>query len=89
MIALIDMFQPLSHSPEPIARPSSVVEQVRKRLQDSPYPSHRRLHCSFRDGVLTLHGRVTSYYLRQTARALLADLAGVEEFVDRLTVGDR
>ena len=68
------------------SRPSSVVAAVERRLQTSSYPSHRKLHCGYRAGVLTLHGRVSSYYLRQMAFALVADLAGFDELVDRIEV---
>ena len=86
MFAATDAFRPLSHPPPPTARPSLVMEQVQRRLQDSVYPLHRSLRCSFCDGVLTLHGRVSSYYLRQTALALLVEVHGVEEIVDRVEV---
>ncbi|HEX7449716.1 MAG TPA: BON domain-containing protein [Pirellulales bacterium] len=64
----------------------ATAAEAQRRLQNSPYPSHRRLHCSFRAGVLIVHGRVSSYYLRQMAFALVADLDGVDQFVDRVEV---
>ena len=89
MIAAIDVFTP----PPPLrgqeAKPPSVAEQVQRRLETSPYPLHRHLRCTFRNGVLTLHGRVSSYYLRQMAWALVADLKNIEEFVDRIEVADK
>ena len=86
MFAATDVFRPLSHPPPPTVRPSLVMEQVRRRLHESAYPLHRYLRCSFCDGVLTLHGRVSSYYLRQTALAMLVEVQGVEEIVDRIEV---
>lgn len=65
--------------------PATGVE-AQRRLQNSPYPSHRRLRCSFRAGVLIVQGQVSSYYLRQMAWALVADLDGVDQFVDRVEV---
>jgi hypothetical protein len=88
MIAAIDVFQSSLPSPECVASPSSVAEQIYRRLQTSPYPLHRNLRSTFRNGVLTLHGRVSSYYLRQMAWALVADIEGLEEFVDRIEVAD-
>lgn len=64
----------------------SVVAEAHRRLQRSSYPSHRRLECRFHGGVLTIQGRVPSYYLRQIAWALVADLRGIDEFVDRMEV---
>ena len=78
--------RPLHESPP---RPSSVVAVAERRLQNSSYPSHRALRCTYRNGVLTLHGRVSSYYLRQTACALVADLEGIVELVDRIEVVER
>jgi len=86
MFAATDAFRPLSPLTPPTAKPSLVMEQVQRRLQDSAYPLHRYLRCSFCDGVLTLHGRVSSYYLRQTALALLVEVQGVEEIIDRVEV---
>lgn len=60
--------------------------EAQRRLQCSSYPAHRRLRCSFRAGVLIVQGRVPSYYVRQLALALVADLDGVDQFVDRLEV---
>jgi osmotically-inducible protein OsmY len=63
-----------------------IAEQAERCLQSSSYPSHRALRCSFRNGVLTLRGRVSSYYLRQMACALVANLEGVDQVVDRMEV---
>ncbi|HVX12761.1 MAG TPA: BON domain-containing protein [Pirellulales bacterium] len=89
MITGANVYQPASLAPEFTAGSGGIVEQARHRLQASPYPSHRQLRCSFRDGVLTVDGHVSSYYLRQMAWALLADLEAVEEFVDHIEVADQ
>jgi hypothetical protein len=89
MFVATDTFRAFSSRPpraEPVARSSSVAEQVRLRLENSPYPQHRRLRISFREGVLTLRGSVSCYYLRQTAQALVAELGGVEELIDLIEV---
>jgi osmotically-inducible protein OsmY len=65
-----------------------VVVEAQERLRHSSYPSHRGLRCRFREGVLTLEGRVSSYYVRQTACALVADIEGVECVVDRMEVSE-
>ncbi|HEX5444494.1 MAG TPA: hypothetical protein VFW87_11715 [Pirellulales bacterium] len=64
----------------------STGAEAQRRLQNSSYPSHRRLRCSFRAGVLIVQGRVPSYYQRQMAWALVADLDGIDRFVDRVEV---
>lgn len=63
-----------------------VAAEAERRLHKSSYPSHRGLRCGFRDGVLTLEGRVSSYYSRQMACAMVANLEGVESVVDRMEV---
>jgi osmotically-inducible protein OsmY len=76
-------------SPPTIPRFSQVAARARDRLRTSAFPSHRRLRCSFREGVLTLRGRVPSFYHRQTACALVADVEGVQQIDDRLEVADK
>lgn len=63
-----------------------IAAEAERCLHKSSYPSHRGLRCAFRDGVLTLEGRVPSYYSRQMACALVANLEGVESVVDRMEV---
>ncbi|HET6881619.1 MAG TPA: BON domain-containing protein [Pirellulales bacterium] len=81
-VSVIPTSAPAMASP----RSSAIVAQAERRLQASSYPSHRCLRCSFREGVLTIEGRVSSYYLRQLACALVVNLEGVERVVDRMEV---
>jgi osmotically-inducible protein OsmY len=46
----------------------------------------RRLACDFHEGVLTLHGRVSSFYLKQVAQTLVRDLPGVLQVINDLDV---
>lgn len=69
-----------------VGRRCSTGAEAQRRLQNSPYPSHRRLHCDFRAGVLIVRGQVSSYYLRQMVWALVGDLDGMDRFVDRIEV---
>jgi len=57
------------------------------RLRKSPYVPLRNVSCSFREGVLTLCGRVPSYYLKQIAQSLMSDLPAVREIRNELSVG--
>lgn len=78
---------PLSgRSPLRLPPAPRVAVEAERRLKQSSYPSHRGLRCGFRDGVLTLEGRVSSYYSRQMACAMVSDLEGVECVVDRMEV---
>ena len=64
----------------------AVVRLVTARLTCSPYLPLRRLVCHYDSGTLTLRGRVPTFYLRQLAWALVADLEEVVARVDRIEV---
>jgi len=48
----------------------TVASCVRAELLKSPYPQIRAVACRSDDGVLTLSGRVPSYYFKQVAQRL-------------------
>ncbi len=54
-----------------------VEEMAAVRLQHSPYRSIRRITCEFEGGVLTLHGRVSTFHYKQLAQVAVADVPGV------------
>ena len=56
------------------------------RLQHSAYHGVRRVKCEFHDGVLTLRGCVSSYYLKQITQTLVRGMEGVEEISNRVEV---
>ena len=56
------------------------------RLQASSYSELRSLRCDFHEGVLTLRGRVSSFYATQLAQSLAARVPRVEEVVNRIEV---
>ena len=56
------------------------------RLRQSPYAPLRQLECSFHEGVLTLRGRVPSWYLKQLSQEAMQDIPGVEEVNNRVDV---
>ena len=49
----------------------------------------QHLSCAFRAGVLTLRGRLPSYYLKQVALAVVATVEGVERINDQVEVATR
>jgi osmotically-inducible protein OsmY len=65
---------------------TKVLDNVRRRLEESPYGFQRRLDLAYDDGVLTLRGRVPSYYLKQTAQTLAAKVEGVRQVVNLVDV---
>ena len=53
-------------------------EAAEVRLRRNPYLALRNLSCDCINGVLTLRGRLTSYYLKQMALAAVAGVEGVD-----------
>jgi hypothetical protein len=65
-----------------------VVEDLaRSQLLGKPYHALRRVSCEYRDGILTLRGRLPSYYLKQVAQEAVAPVAGVDRIVNCIEVG--
>jgi hypothetical protein len=50
---------------------SDVVALALGELQRSPYREVRYIWCEWRDGVLTLRGQVSNFYLKQIAQSLI------------------
>jgi hypothetical protein len=53
------------------ARELAIEEQAQAELSNAPYLAVRRVSCQVKGGVLSLQGRVSSFYLKQVAQALL------------------
>ena len=76
---------------------SPVAEEIRKhdwlaagaeaRLRQAGFIDFRRVSCRFENGVLSLHGRVPTFYLKQMAHVLVASLEGVQRICNQLDVG--
>ncbi len=64
----------------------SPADSAQGILQESPYYSLRQLECRFDDGVLTVCGRVPSFYLKQLAQTALRDVNGVTRIDNRIEV---
>jgi osmotically-inducible protein OsmY len=84
----------LSTNPAPSAttggrsRPhdGSILDGASCRLRRSGYHQLRRITFDFHEGVLTLRGIVSSFFLKQLAHALVANVEGVDEVANRLEV---
>ena len=71
----------------PLVEQREAIEAlVEARMRQSGYYELRKVSCDFHEGVLTLRGCVTSYYLKQLAQSLVFHLDGVEELNNRLEV---
>jgi hypothetical protein len=68
--------------PEPIA----IHLEAERRLGSGAYAAIRDLRCRFEVGVLRLEGSLPSYYLKQVALVLVADLEGVHHIEDAIRV---
>jgi BON domain-containing protein len=64
-------------------------EQVLRFLRGTGYPCLRQLTAFSLDGVVTLKGRVSSYYLKQVVHSAVRELPGVAEVRDYVEVSDQ
>ena len=67
-------------------RPTDVADLARVLLLRNPYLALKNVSCEYRDGVLTLRGYLPSYYLKQIAQTIVANLEGVERLVNAIEV---
>jgi osmotically-inducible protein OsmY len=65
---------------------AKVLELVQRRLRDSSYYYLRTVSCAFDEGVLTLRGRVPSFYLKQTVQVIAENVEGVSQVVNLVDV---
>jgi osmotically-inducible protein OsmY len=63
-----------------------VAAQAEGRLRESPEHADCPIICEFRDGTLTLRGRVPRYSLKQSARWFVQEIPGVEAVDNRIDV---
>ena len=56
------------------------------RLLSSGYIALSDVRCDFDEGVLRLHGLVSTYHLKQVALALVADIEGVRVVRNQIEV---
>jgi hypothetical protein len=60
--------------------------EAQRLLQESPYRELWEVGCDFRDGELTLQGRVPSFFLKQIAQSIVFVIEPVETINNRLEV---
>jgi osmotically-inducible protein OsmY len=65
-----------------------LARRVRQTLADLHVPILRTLDVLAEDGVVTLRGRVRTYYERQLAHAKVKRLSGVARLIEEITVAD-
>ncbi len=78
---------PIVEHEREISKEKRVVQaEAQARLRRSGYHELHLVSCNFHEGVLTLRGRVSSFYLKQIAQELIRRLDGAEEVNNRLEV---
>lgn len=65
---------------------SNVEILVQKRLSQSAYYALRYLSCQDHEGIVTIIGRVPSYYLKQVAQTIVSSIEQVGGVINRLEV---
>jgi osmotically-inducible protein OsmY len=64
----------------------SPADTAQRIYRDSPYHALRHLECSFADGVLTIAGRLPSFFMKQVAQTSIQHVVGVERVENRVEV---
>ena len=68
------------HEQQAIQAASEAVLSSNSHLLNEP------VFCSFRDGIIILTGRVRSFYKKQIAQTIVAEIAGVQQVVNQIEV---
>ncbi len=65
---------------------AGVAADAQARLRESSILAGHPISCRFREGTLTLRGRVPTYFLKQMAQELVARIEGVKRVDNQLDV---
>jgi osmotically-inducible protein OsmY len=65
---------------------TEIEELAECRLRGHSYLALRNISCNCHDGVLVLRGYPPTYYLKQIAQEVVAQLEGVEHIENRIQV---
>jgi len=66
--------------------PNSILETVQRRLRESSYYYLRTVSCVYEQGVLTLRGKVPTFYLKQTLQSIVEKVDGVTQIQNLVDV---
>ncbi len=64
----------------------SPADAAARILSTSPYHPIRHLTCTFHNGILTICGRLPSFYLKQVAQVAVSGIQGVSHIDNRIDV---
>lgn len=68
------------------AHESEVLHEVRQVLSEQLFRLSQNLTCEFREGLLLLRGRVSSYYHKQVAQEAVRRLDAVDQVINQIEV---
>ena len=68
---------------------ADIAPLAQECLLASAYPTVRRLHCEYHEGILILKGSVTSYFQKQVAQEAVRKSPGVELIHNSVVVAER
>ena len=78
---------PIGHrGPVAVLPKPAIGQAAEKRLRASGYLALRDVSCIASGGVACLYGRVPSYYLKQLAQEIAAQVVGVRIVVNKIDV---
>jgi len=75
---------PADSPPERIEQ--STLQTAAGLLRRSPYLPLRDIRCDLMDGILTLRGRVPTYFLKQLAQTVTMTVPGIDHVANRIEV---
>jgi osmotically-inducible protein OsmY len=67
-------------------RRHTAVAEIESRLCKHSYAALRRVRVMFHEGIVTLSGRLPSYYLKQLAQTAVRGVTGVEGIANQIEV---
>lgn len=65
---------------------AEVTRRAERMLRQCGYRPLSEVRCSFQDGVLSLHGSVPTYYMKQVAQTVVGKLEEVRRIDNQLDV---
>src|SRR5262245_15325321 len=71
------------------AADGELKQRIVEALSRLHFPALRRLHISVREGVVTLNGRLGTFYEKQVAELYIRRVADVEKIVSRVEVAEK
>lgn len=64
----------------------SLADEADRVLSESAYPDLRRLQCECHDGIISIRGRLPSYFLKQMAQTIVSRIHGVRRVSNQINV---